>query len=408
MDLTSTPARRRALFALLYLAEGAPIGFLWWALPTLLRQEGADVGRIAALLFVVSLPWTFKVVGAPLVDLARSAGVPLKVIITVAQLAMAGTLAAAARDGALHDLDALRTLLLLHACAAALQDVAIDTLCISVTPPAERGRVNGWMQLGYQAGRAAFGGSVLLWAMAWGPATPWWGLVVVLLAVVVVVLVCVPWHAGGVRSAVPFGELFGSLRAVARLRTTWRALLFALVAAAGFEATGALAGPFLVDRGFDPATIGGYELCKVAALALGGLLGGRLADRWGAGRATVRFQAGFAVLVLVVAGLDFIGLGGRWPILVALVALYFAIGLFTVSSYALLMDLTTPRLAATQFSAYMGATNACESWSVLAIGGLAPALGYAAGFAIMAVVSLLALPLVPRLAPRPVAEPHSA
>jgi hypothetical protein len=311
---------------------------------------------------------------------------------------MAGTLAAAARGGGLQDLDAMQTLLILHACAAAMQDVAIDTLCMSVTPPAERGRVNGWMQLGYQVGRAAFGGGVLLWAVAWGPAAPWWGLVGVLLAVLVVVVVCVPGRAGGVRAGQPLAGMFAALRAVARLRATWRGLLFAFVAAAGFEATGALAGPFLVDRGFDLGTIArGYELPKVVALALGGLLGGRLADRWGAGAATVRFQAGFAALVLLVAGLDAAGLGAHWPIMVALVALYFAIGLFTVSSYALLMLLTTPRLAATQFSAYMGATNACESWSVRVIGELAPSLGYAAGFALMAVVSLLALPLVPRV-----------
>ena len=64
------------------------------------------------------------------------------------------------------------------------------------------------------------------------------------------------------------------------------------------------------------------------------------------------------------------------------------------------MDLTTPRLAATQFSAYMGATNGCESWSVLALGRLQPEVGYAGGFLLLALVSLGAVALVPRGPPK--------
>ena len=36
---------RLALFTLLYASEGAPIGFIWWSLPTLLRERGGGVGR---------------------------------------------------------------------------------------------------------------------------------------------------------------------------------------------------------------------------------------------------------------------------------------------------------------------------------------------------------------------------
>ena len=43
---------------------------------------------------------------------------------------------------------------------------------------------------------------------------------------------------------------------------------------------------------------------------------------------------------------------------------YAAIGVFTASSYALFMDHTEPAVAATQFTAFMALTNACESWAV--------------------------------------------
>jgi N-acyl-L-homoserine lactone synthetase len=63
-------------------------------------------------------------------------------------------------------------------------------------------------------------------------------------------------------------------------------------------------------------------------------------------------------------------------------------------SYALFMDLTDPRLGATQFSAYMAATNGCESWSVWTSGRIVAAQGYPSAFLVMSAVSLLALPLL--------------
>jgi len=400
MDLTATPRGRRVLFALLYLAEGAPIGFLWWALPTLLREDGHEVGRITALTALIALPWTLKVLGGPLVDVARGAGWRLSRMLVVAQLGMAATLLPLARPGAFDDLEALSVLLLLHAVAAALQDVIVDALCIGVTPPAERGRVNGWMQAGMLLGRGAFGGGALLLAGRAGPGAPPLCLAGVLLAVLAVVFVGVPAQAGAARVAQPFAELRAALAAAARQAITWRALVFALLAAAGFEAAGAVAGPYLVDRGLSSALIArAFELPKVAAMVCGALLGGRLCGRLGPSRATRLFQAATAVAVLAVAGLDALGLGGGAASVAALLALYLTIGLFTAASYTLLMDLTTPRLAATQFSAYMGATNGCEAWAGLAIGLLLPHWGYAGALAALAGVSLLALPLVPRLPP---------
>jgi PAT family beta-lactamase induction signal transducer AmpG len=74
--------------------------------------------------------------------------------------------------------------------------------------------------------------------------------------------------------------------------------------------------------------------------------------------------------------------------------MYFFVGVFTAASYALFMDLTDPRLGATQFSAYMAATNACESWSAWGGGRLTAAYGYPAAFVVMSLVSLASLPLL--------------
>src|SRR5690606_41764562 len=81
-------------------------------------------------------------------------------------------------------------------------------------------------------------------------------------------------------------------------------------------------------------------------------------------------------------------------LLVGLALTALGIGIFTAASYALRMDLTRPSIAATQFSAFMGATTGCESWSSYAIGRIVASGGYPTGLLTMCGVSLAALPLL--------------
>ncbi|HBQ13247.1 MAG TPA: hypothetical protein DEF51_19595, partial [Myxococcales bacterium] len=79
--------------ALLYFAEGAPIGFIWWTLPTLLRGAGVEVDAITTLTAWVTIPWALKFAWAPLVDTLTSPRFTLRGWIVTAQLAMAASLA---------------------------------------------------------------------------------------------------------------------------------------------------------------------------------------------------------------------------------------------------------------------------------------------------------------------------
>lgn len=48
MNLLEHKAGRALIAFAFYFAEGAPIGFIWWAIPTLLRQHGVEIHRITA------------------------------------------------------------------------------------------------------------------------------------------------------------------------------------------------------------------------------------------------------------------------------------------------------------------------------------------------------------------------
>jgi MFS family permease len=82
-------------------------------------------------------------------------------------------------------------------------------------------------------------------------------------------------------------------------------------------------------------------------------------------------------------------------VLLTLIAfMYFGFGMFISASYALFMSVTDHRLAGTQFSLFMAATNGCEVWAGAVGGQIAERASYAWAFVFMSVVSLVALPLL--------------
>jgi len=397
LDPAASRSLRRGLFGVLYLCEGAPIGFLWWALPAQLRAAGVPVDRITALTAATTLPWVLKFVWAPLVDVLRSRGFGLRRWVLAAQGLMGVALLPLVRldDLAAH-YELVYALLIAHSLAAATQDVAIDAWAIRVTPRSELGSLNGSMQVGKFLGRWLFGAGLLLAGGVVSNGAAVGALIALVWASALAVLACRDPEAELPRAASAREELgsFGrSLAAMFRRRATWLALGIALLSGAGFEALGALAGPLLVDRGFGVDQVGSFYSLSVVAMIAGSVAGGVLADRLGRRRAVSGLLVAIALVVGSVAAIDRASLDPRW-LFAAMVSLYLAYGMFIAASYALFMEQTDPALGATQFSAYMGATNACEAWSGFAAGRIAARHDYPAALAALACASLFALPLL--------------
>jgi MFS transporter, PAT family, beta-lactamase induction signal transducer AmpG len=400
MDLTRSRNGRRALFALLYLAEGAPIGFIWWALPTKLREAGVPVGTIALLTSVIILPWAFKFLWAPLVDVLRGPRWGRRGWVVATQILMGLSLLPLATMGWQDSLGLLFALLLLHAFAASTQDVAIDAWAISVTPAQERGSVNGWMQSGMLLGRWLFGAGFLIVAHQIDDTVAVLAMVAVIWTTTLVVLLSSDRDEylarGALRSATRrrLAEFMTTLRLALRRRETWLGLALALMAFAGFKGVGDIAGPFLVDQGLAPGQVGHFFTGALVAMIAGALAGGWAADRFGNTRAIRGFVV-FAVLVILMTSIAAWTAEQGHPVVIAgMLGVFLCAGLLTASAYALFMQLTDPKLGATQFSAYMGAINGCEAWAGFTAGQLAERLDYPVAFVTVAMVSLLALPLL--------------
>ena len=398
MNLLNQRKGRVALFTLLYLSEGGPIGFIWWALPTLLRTAGVEVPKITALTALLVLPWVFKFLWAPLVDALRTPRWGFRAWIITAQLAMGATLLPLIWLDPVDHFPWWGALLFSHAVCAATQDVAIDAMAINLVPESQRGFLNGCMQGGMLVGRSLFGGGALLVVSVWGKQ---WVIISLIACIWITLLFLLGVKETSDIASIKnrFADFRVYLLSALRRRPTWLGLAFALTAAAGFEATGQLAGPFLVDRGVPEKTIGVFFGVVVTATMTGGLIGGRLSDRWGRIRSVAIFLVGFVVTIVGLAITDLTTANPATTVLLGwLASMYFCIGLFTAASYALFMDLTDARLGGTQFSAFMAATNGCESGSAWAAGRIVGVANYATAFLALSATSLLSLLLLRWLA----------
>jgi PAT family beta-lactamase induction signal transducer AmpG len=401
--------RDRLLFAVLYFAEGVPIGFVWWALPAVLREQSMDLGRITTLTAVLALPWTLKFLAGPLVDRSVARGGRLRSWILACQVVMGLTLLPLAAGSTVPGFDLLLGLLLAHACFAAVQDVAIDALCIRTVSVDHLGSINGWMQFGMTAGRATAAASVplLIKLFGWQPAV--WTIAALIWAPMIIVVSMVhenPVRAGPATTDPAISPTAGH---AAQRRSPFAGIVawmlvpamgVALLAGSGFEATGALAGPLLVDLQFDAGTRAlFFGAVAPAGLALGGLAAARSADRLGLQRAVAFGVAAVAVAVGALAWslADNPLPVGQWTHVAFLGIVYLGAGFLISASYACFMAVARGRWAATRFSLLMALTNGCETGSALAGGRLAASLGYGAAIVALAGLSLLSLPFLRRV-----------
>jgi PAT family beta-lactamase induction signal transducer AmpG len=414
-----TRGGRLAVFSLLYLSEGIPVGFSTVALAALLRLRGAGLDEVGAIVAATYLPWGLKWAWAPLVDLIRIPRLgPSRAWILLAQLMMIATLALILGLDVTERVGLLATLVIVHNVFAATQDVAIDALAVRVLPASEVGTANGLM-FGSQFLGIGIGGSGAL--LVSGYAGFEWSLLFILtLLALILVGVTIPLreppdpapppelaHAPGARAialavgrriAVFFREIrrgfFGG--GIGPVMGAVFSILPPGATALGL----ALFTAIQVDLGLSEATIGGVALATNMAGAAGSVLGGWLADRTGRPRACIAIFYALTALPTLYLASALTGTKGLAGLTIAtfvgsavLYNLFFGMQQGTVT--ALFMRITNPAVAATQFTWYMALHNLAMSYSSRWQGVYADAHGYAPALRLDAAVAFVALLVLP-------------
>lgn len=421
--LRSKPGRLLAFF-MLYMTEGIPLGFTATAVATQMRRQGLGPAEIGAFVGSLYLPWAFKWAAGPIVDTLTVARFGRRRFwILLAQSMMILTLLAAMSvDFATH-LAWFSAVVFVHNCFAATQDVAIDALAVNVLPDDERGVANGFMFAGSYLGMAV-GGSGVLYLTPHIGFQPTFMVVAGWIAAISLFIV-VPLRepamaarvaeAGSAAAAVArqLGAFVrDSIRAFLGTRAALVGVLFALLPGGAYALGLALQSNLAVELGLDDQQVASLNLWSSVICAVCCIAGGWLSDRFGR-RGTLAWTMGATAIPTTALAWGMWHYG--WIHAVApdavdrpvpsatLLQLFWASvlvynvfqGLYYGIRSALFMDVTTPAVAATQFTAYMALMNLAISYSAWWQGRAVERWGYPITLGLDAVVGLVCLLCLP-------------
>ncbi|MEW5888766.1 MAG: MFS transporter [Pseudomonadota bacterium] len=335
--------------AVLYFAEGFPLGIFYEIFPVYFRQQGVDLKAIGAL-SLLGLAWTLKFLWAPAIDHFRRH----RYWMAGADLLMGALMIVFAAQAGLSSWVWLA--IALFAMLSATNDIAIDGYTIELLDRDELGRANG-LRIGfYRVGmitsgvvlmasdffgwRGAFVCAALLFAasalaclavprealrrdgksvsvagelkalihspravagvlllalgtlwlvdrtLGWSKGQPWFWPIACGVAVALYLAACAAAPSAADNGRLEQGPLFGAVMELMRRPAIVPVLAFILIFKLGDASMGFMVKPFWVDAGFSAAEIGLVSVNLGLALSIaGGLAGGWYADRAGIFRA---------------------------------------------------------------------------------------------------------------------------
>ncbi len=426
-NLLETRLGRLVAFFFLYLTEGIPLGFAATAVATQLRRQDVGPAEIGAFVASFYLPWAFKWAFGPFIDVFSSERLGRRrgwILGTQGMLIV--TLLACTLLDLPAQLGLLTGVLLIHNSFGAMQDVAIDALAVNTLQPDERGLANGVMFAGAALG-AALGGSGVLFLMPLLGLRGGFVFVAACIAAVTVFIVlpmreaptpAAERRAVGLAAAGREMKHFSveAFRAFLGTRGAFAGLAFALLPAGAMALGLALQSNLAVELGLDDASVAWLNLWTQVISAACMVLGGWLSDRYGRRRTLAVYMALMSLPVLYMAWMlqahhwvmpiTAAERGSRIAAPALVTALWVATlsysvgqGLMYGTRSAIFMDVTNPKVAATQFTAYMAMMNLVISYSATWQGIAAEVLGYPVTLLIDALTGLLCLAVLPLIRP---------
>jgi PAT family beta-lactamase induction signal transducer AmpG len=426
-NLLATRRGRLAAFCLLYTTEGVPLGFAATAVATQLRRMGVGPGEIGAFVAAFYLPWAFKWAFGPMVDVFRSRRFGhRRGWILLTQAIMAATILVLLAVPLPQGLALFTGILLVHNTFAAMQDVAIDALAVNSLAKDERGLANGLMFAGASLGQAVGGAGVLFMAGYAGFESGFVLVAATILAVSAFVvlpmkeaLLAPSMATGGWRAATAEMRGFAeqAFRSFLGSRAAFAGVFFALLPAGAMSLSLALQTNLAVELGMKDDEVALQALLSTLTSAGCMVAGGLISDRLGHRRTLAVYVALMSLpvvwmaWVLHSAGYVMPRAPGGTPLRELIVSLWIAtlsfnvgLGLMYGTRTAVFMDITNPRVAGTQFTAYMAMMNLAIAFAATWQGIAIEVFGYPITMLLDALAGLLCLLLLPQLARVPGAD----
>ncbi|HEY5952198.1 MAG TPA: MFS transporter, partial [Kofleriaceae bacterium] len=356
MSLAERRWLRLFTLCVLYVAQGIPWGFMATTLPAYLVKHGVqDIGTVMAMTY---LPYSFKWIWGPIIDAFT---IPRfgrrRPWIVLAQGLMALTVFAMVMFDVTREVQLLISMIFLHTVFNSLQDVSVDALAVDLLPENERGRANGLMY-----GSKYLGGAIGGFGMAFVITHASLRTALIMQTTILVAIMMLPLlvreREGEPAKREPVKAIGNALLQAFSLRST---LVAAVLMLGAFFATGMM-NPTAVQLFVHELKWEVDEYTAITggwALVVGGVcagLTGFLTDRLGRKRvaavASCALAAGWLLSALLRSYWT-----EHWFVWVMGLYAEAALSILSVALIALAMDLSWPRIAGSQFTAYMALLN---------------------------------------------------
>jgi MFS transporter, PAT family, beta-lactamase induction signal transducer AmpG len=422
-DLLASARGRSIAFFSFYFIDGVLIAFMATSIAMRMRAQQVTPTEIGFFVATLYLPASWKWVFGPLVDLCyferlgRRRG-----WILVTEALMIVILLGAMRIDFIAEFMLFTIVMMFVNLFAAMQRIAVNALACNILTEQERGTANGMMYAGAYLGQVLGGSGVILLSRY----LPFQYMFVIVAASIAAVMLFVafpldepktPIRADGKKSglaAVGFEVRNYAIQAFNAFRGSRAAvvgLIFVLLPAGAVALSLSLGTNLMVEFGMSDNEKSLVTLVSILVAAFASLGGGHLSDWFGRRKMLALYIVGGALPALWLAYVMY-RYGWIMPIDQAqavrpvapllLIASYWAVvllgsafqGLLYATRSALFMDICTPAVAATQFTAYMAMVNLTVAYSSAWQGWCVDKLGYPSTLALDALLGMASLPLL--------------
>lgn len=375
-------------FSALYVAQGIPEGLTLFAIPAWLAMNGGTPGQIASYVAIAALPWSFKILAAPVMDRFTLPAMGRRrpwILFGQSGLILA-FLSMSLISDPVNNVKMLMIASFSISLFSVFQDVAVDGLAIDILPSNEQARANGLMW-----GSKTLGISTSIAAGNWLINTYSFPIAIISLSSLVLLIMLIPL---GLRERpgeklLPWTRGEASKETISMQIKDWRVIFKSLYKVFFLPVSlfmGFAAFSFSIGRGLMDASLPVFSVqelgwtdtefsAKMATSTIiaglsGMFIGGALVDFFGKKR-----MISIYLIMLMATVTCFVLLKNLWPnkiFISAFVIVFYTIVTFTsIAIFATAMRLCWKKISATQFTAYMAVSN----------------LGLSAGAALMGVLN---------------------
>ncbi|MEP7264774.1 MAG: MFS transporter [Bacteroidota bacterium] len=383
--LTENTFFRYFNFITLYIAQGIPEGMLFFGIPAWMAMNGKSAGEIGSFVAVCGLPWSFKIIVAPLMD--RFSYLPMgrrRPWVLFGQLGlMLSFIAMAFVPDPLNNLNMFMAAAFVVSFFGSFQDVATDGMAVDIIPVNQQARANGYMWgakiIGTSASLAL--GSFILHKYGYTASILLLSITVSLIMLVPLLLrerpdeKLLPWTKGSASEETKkmqledWSVIMKSLFHAFSLRNSLLLAVISFISMASFDFMSTLLPVFTVKAlGWTNVTYSQFFATASLTGGIGGMLiGGFLIDRFGKKR---MMNIYFLLLIILTVALSFLQVYwvNAWFIMGFMIVYQLLYVFACIGVFAIAMECCWKKVSASQFTLYMTIGNVGRVFGAKLIG----------------------------------------